>query len=297
MRSFLLKSFFLLVITVVPYLYIQYNRVPAKDSFYWKMTSPASSLILGGSRALKGISPSVLEEELMIDEVVNFAFTALHSPFGNPYYQLIKRKIQSAEEGGIFILSVTPASMMDYADSPAPREENYSIYKLFSTNSNPNWEYLIRNPRIRISLGERLFLDYKQTSKGTIIHSSGWEESPSHNQSKRTEVPPKLLKQRLLPSEERELYLEKIIELLQQKGQVILVRLPISDASLKVENHQIRKGFDTLMQHLADKHDISYLNLSQQGEQYTFVNGHHHLDGQSARKITKSIVQHLKKSR
>lgn len=296
MKIFLLKVTLLALITALPYLYLQYQRLAKTDSFYWKASQPAQSLILGGSRALKGISPDILQQELGKENILNFAFTALHSPYGKPYYSLIKKKLKDTKKGGVFILSVTPGSIMDYADIAVPREEAFRFYRLFSMKGNPHWEYLIRNPRLHISVAESWVKDKGSARNKNIIHSDGWEETPSTDRKTNQGPLPKKINQPLRISVEREYYLEKTIQYLQERGTVFLVRLPISERMKGAEQKRMRSDFTAIIQAIADANSVTYFDYSDKGNAYQFVNGHHHLSASGARKFTLELAIQIKEN-
>ncbi len=295
MKTFILKSFILIALTILPYLVIQYHRIPPTDSFYWKAASSADALILGGSRALKGLAPEVFEEEFGEMEMLNYAFTALHSPYGQPYFESVKKKLRDDHQKGIFILSVTPASIMDYADSPNPREDAFRFYDLWQVDGHPHIEYLLRNPRTRKAIAETLISDAKSPPKRNIIHPDGWEETPPSGKKTSNTPLPKKVNQPLNESTDREMYLKKTIHYLQTRGRVFLVRLPISQQMKAVEDNKMRPDFDAVIQSIAQASDIPYLNYVDSGGQYQFVNGHQHLAAKSARDFSRQLVRDIQK--
>src|SRR5690606_28020264 len=138
MKKFLLKCFvfFVLVILIISTVLIQYGGYV--DYFYEKFTTPKSkSLILGDSRSLQGIQPSIIEQELQDTEIdfpiLNYSFTFAQIAYGKPYLESIKRKLDHSSENGLFILSVHPFLM---ANRTGNHEERDSIF--FEENMPPH---------------------------------------------------------------------------------------------------------------------------------------------------------------
>ena len=75
-----------------------------------------------------------------------------------------------------------PMAIMDIKDATSSREADFGFYKLLSINSSPNIEYILTNPRSRVSVMEKLYKDYMdnsitQKSFQTIVHQNGWAET------------------------------------------------------------------------------------------------------------------------
>ncbi len=299
MVRFFLKLFLFCAVVGAPYLYLQQELMAKNDAFYWKSTHKANSLIIGGSRALKGIVPSLLKEELGLKEdVLNFAFTAVLSPYGKPYYELIKRKVDCDNTGShLFILSVNPGNIMDFSGAKAPRESSFGFYKLKIVNINPNYEYVFRHPRDGQSLFASIVKDKANNREGrkishdgyaaTFLKSGGFESKQKNGK--------KLLKYDLISSPEREHYLIQTITYLSALGPVYLVRMPVSQ-QMKDEEDLCYSNFNDKMQKIANNfnnvHFINYATSDTTG--YKFSDGNHHLEGKSAIKFTKSLANYIK---
>ena len=81
----------------------------SSDNFYYKVSSSKKgSMIIGSSRALQGLNPDVLNQNLNRYDIYNFAFTNLHSPYGLQYYNAINNKLNNSKNDNIFIISVQP---------------------------------------------------------------------------------------------------------------------------------------------------------------------------------------------
>ena len=64
------------------------------DYYYAKITNEGQSLIIGTSRASQGIIPdSVMRNTRFDGPMLNFALSSFDSPFGEAYYNAIKKKL------------------------------------------------------------------------------------------------------------------------------------------------------------------------------------------------------------
>ena len=298
MLKFALKILIIGCVATIPYGIVQYQNMTVDDTFYWKSTYAAPSLLLGGSRALKGISPGILEQELNLGQksVLNFAFNGNHSPYGEKYFNLIKRKIKIQDERAIFVLSVIPMSIMDIKDLDFNRENEFRFYDLFNVNMNPNIEYILRNPRANKSFLQKIY-ELKSTPEKKIVHSNGWEEMTIEINSNTKIGRPveQLIKYDMEKSPEREIWFRNTVEYLSNIGQVYMVRLPISSLMLQKEE-ALYPEFDAEMEQIATRKNVHYFNFAVEGKQYEFTDSHHHLNGQSAIRFSKKLATSIKSS-
>ncbi|WP_020539507.1 hypothetical protein [Lewinella cohaerens] len=299
MKRFILKLVLFCLLVITPYFYLQYTLMKAHDPFYWKATGKADHLVLGGSRALKGVFPHVISKELQLEgEMLNFAFTGVLSPYGDKYFSAIKRKLKPATENGIFILSVSPGSIMDFSDAIDARENNFRFYKLWGMNQHPNIEYVLRHPRSGSALlvewlseereaknnvnrvfqnganGTYLPEDFKPKSRAVVMHYD-MEKSPV-----------------------REASLAALIRFLSERGHVFLVRVPVSH-QIREEENLIYPFFDEAMSRLChQKKDIWYFDYTDSIQQntYRFSDGYHHLEGNSSDKFSRALAKDIKKA-
>lgn len=293
MKSFFFKLVAFLLLVGSPYCYVQKRIMMREDAFYWKSTQRADHLVIGCSRACHGVHPNVIKQELGLSgPMVNFAFNATTSPYGQPYYHAIQRKLTATPSGkGIYILSVAPASMMDFSRGNGEREKTFRFYQLWDMNASPNLEYIFRQPRpgqaLLVDFLERRYIypkqekyaltDGAQYNVGKKTIKQDWRKTPSPRE--------------LLRSADRENYLKRTIALLAARGNVFLVRLPISEQRVMEENH-IYPDFDRVMEELAAGYDkVSYYNYNDPPRtEYSYYDGVHHLDGKSAQLFSKDLA-------
>jgi hypothetical protein len=284
----------LLLIAGIPYYMLLTRQIKKLDPFYWKATYASPNLIIGASRAQKGIAPVVLQEALKLeDKALNLAFTAVDSPYGKPYFDLIKRKIKDTPTGKLFILSVHPISIMDYEAANGRREEGFRFYDLWAVNANPNYEYLFRNVNGVQSLLPQLLFKGKQGREYDIIHDDGWIERTYPEERKPKSIDEvRALSIRPVRSAKREKWLRKTVQFLKEQGVVVLVRMPVRQDILSREE-EVFPEFSTFVASMADDEGVSFLDYSAQGDDFTYFDAFHHLDGQGARSFTRLLAEDI----
>ncbi|MFT5165013.1 MAG: hypothetical protein ACI8P3_000237 [Saprospiraceae bacterium] len=295
-----LKLLTLFVLVFIPYLIVKCHYVWCHDINYYKAISKANHLTIGLSRAKRGFSPAIFEERLALKgKMINFAFDNLSSPFGPAYLDAIQNKVVENERNGIFIISVTPGSILEFdKDKPGNnlREEQFYFYNLWCQNCQPNLEYILRSPIQGGSLFQYLRTNYKaiisqqSSNRREIIHTDGWAELSVEMRSDR--LKPLIVSRNFIRSPLREKFLEKTITFLQSHGKVFLVRLPIAKVYQEYEE-QLSPKFDSLMLNIAHKQQVDYLNYCNVAGDLSFLDGHH-LSGEAARFISNKIAEDIK---
>lgn len=295
----LLKLLALILIGGIPYYMYLHQLITENDSFYWKSTYASANLVIGASRANQGISPGALEEELGLEQpALNFAFTGIHSPYGEAYLNLIKRKVDYEQTPGLFILSVHPGNVADYKGGGGRRESDFRFYDLWLVNSNPNPEFIIRNVNGRQSLLPVIITKVKPKREFDIIHRNGWIERTTPPEKRELTVEDlKVMNYVPYRSPEREAYLERTVAYLKDYGQVVMVRMPVTKEMKEREDEFFEYQFDNTMQAIADRQEVLYLDYSGDGQDYAFNDGVHHLDGPSAVQFTRRLAQDIKTKR
>ncbi|MBH8556715.1 hypothetical protein [Hymenobacter negativus] len=248
------------------------------DAFYGRFTSPpAGSLVLGTSRAAQGIRPAVLAARLdgqCEGPLLNYAFTLTHSPYGPAYLASIRRKLRPEVRNGLFILAVDPWSLSLTGPEGAFPEDQSFIGQLHQVSQNPNLPYLTRYQTKPLY---RLPLDFATATER--LHPDGWLEVNIGTDSAqvRARTARKLQDYRLLAasqhlSEGRLQALRQTIAFLKPHGRVVLVRLPVGQSLLQLEQ-VYQPGFDQLMRHTAADFSVAYLDYSV--EPYATTDGNH----------------------
>lgn len=267
------------------------------DPFYFKFTTPRqNNLIIGTSRAAQGIVPEILKEELH-KPFLNYAFTIEHSPFGKSYYTSIMKKVEESAKTGTYIITVDPWSISSKTKEPNDqskfRELKTCVEKMSLVNMNPNLEYLVDN------LNGRFHTFFSSEDSTQFLHKDGWLEisitMDSAIAKNRKERKIKTYEKQNLPSYKfssvRFQYLKETIMSLKEHGEVYLVRLPVHEEMMDIEN-KLMPEFDAKINQIVPM-TSGYFNMTSFNNDFIYTDGNH-LHKSSARKVTKEICKWIK---
>ncbi|QOD61513.1 hypothetical protein H9I45_03420 [Polaribacter haliotis] len=281
MKNFIIKITFLVTTILITYILLGFLADGTTDPFYLRFTSPKQkSLILGTSRAAQGIRPqilnSVIDKNILNHSIYNFAFTILHSPYGETYYKAIKSKLDENSFNGLFILSVDPWSISQRTNLNYDIESKKELSKLTFFNMNPNYDYLVNS--YKNSMFNLLINKFNRDST-LLLHKNGWLEvninMEKNDLRKRTLSKIEVYKENgkiYEISDKRIFWLDKTIQLLKKHGRVILVRIPVNKEILAVEN-ELCENFDSIIN--TRFNNLLYLNYKEDSNNYTFIDGNH----------------------
>lgn len=307
MKAFGLKILvFALLLSGTYYVMIDKLSTGYVDIYYNKCTEEAGSLFIGISRAQQGLSPEVFKKQLNtkgFDEpMINFAFNSYESPYGEAYLDAIKKKLKPNTNNGLFILSVTPGSFVDFFtnEKDIQKMEKKSIVgKVTDFTSNPNYNYIMKCYGFALYniFGE----DYKWENLTT--HSNGWNEVKIKNgPQKLSEEEMEAWALETIYSNKKREKTERIstyrinsfvktIDYLKQRGSVYIVRLPADPRLIELENNYW-KGFNKEMDSISQSNGVSYLNYSIGSENFKSYDGSH-LTSESAKKVSELISKDI----
>ncbi|SFF60275.1 hypothetical protein SAMN04488033_101331 [Salegentibacter agarivorans] len=283
MKRFLKKAilFFLLVLAIYTFILVFFGGYV--DYFYNKFTTPKqSSLIIGDSRSLQGIQPSILNECLSFKknetQFFNYSFTISQATYGPLYTKSIFKKLDTTTVNkGVYILNVNPWMLArrpgdDFKNSKFI-EENVPPHNMDFVNMNPNYEYLIRNYK---------YFHFRSLIRRTSkLHKDGWLEErnlpkDSITLQNWTDHQIKMFQgfsNKWKKSPYRKNHLKELIVRLKKHGEVFLVRLPISEKVLEIEENFWSK-FSKEMNVLAKDTEVTFIDFSKKN-QYKTYDGHH----------------------
>lgn len=305
MKNILVKSILLAgiaVLLLVPVIW-QFNAGHL-DTYYTRLTTErAPSMVIGSSRAAQALQPKVFHD--IAPEMQNFAFTILHTPFGPAYYELIKKKLKPDTQNGLYLIAVDPWSVSaltpNERDPEHFRENKVFTSKIKQVNSNPNLEYILRyyDKPFYYAFAKEM---YDLATKGvpdSKLHKDGWLEInvPVDSASVRKRIKNKLQDYHQYVREAfihpvRLQSLEQTISLLNKHGEVFLVRLPVSKEMAAIET-KYAPNFDNLLNTMATKHNIRYLNYFPESGQHLTIDGNH-LHKESGKLISSRIYSEIK---
>ncbi|WP_123812090.1 hypothetical protein [Mangrovimonas sp. DI 80] len=273
------------------------------DAFYLKFTSPKQhSLIIGSSRAAQGIQPRICNALLPGVKLYNYAFSRIHTPYGEPYLLSIKRKLDPESHNGVFVLEVNPWTISDTREERTDggyfRESESVLGKVKYVNMAPNIPYLLycytgRN----IELITKKWPNYH--GENLEVRDDGWFEVALKDDQHRKEQRVKAtlnsyreMREEYLGASKRRLeYLKTIIEYLKRHGTVLLLRMPVDKAMREME-HEWMPNFDIKMEKLAKETRVEYWNAALQHQEYEYTDGHH-LSISSGEEFSKELAKFI----
>ena len=290
MQKFIQHIGLLLVLVFVTMLLV-FSRINGySDAYYLKLTSDKkSNLILGTSKALQGIQPTVLQNNLH-KSFYNYAFAISISPYGSIYYSSIMEKLDTEDTNQTFILAVDPWSLSSLTKNPNDSSHFREKKACLKDARNPkfaiNFSYLFRY------FDESFYFILKNKST-TFLHDDGWLEVTLNEDSisvnRRIAFSTSLYASKIENyhfSTLRYSYLLKTITFLQQYGSVYLVRLPVHEAMLEVEN-ELSPNFNTIIQTAIDS-STAYFDLTSKNNDFTYTDGIH-LTKESGKEVSMII--------
>ena len=294
MKKFLIKLALFFSLALVFTGYVVFKIGGSFDHHYLRFTSGRQqSLILGTSRAARGIQPKVLNKRLQGKQFYNFAFNANISPYGPVYFRAIKKKLDPKASQGIYILVISPIHFLNELrvkdDTLRFRELSRCLAKTKYVNLNPNVFYLLNNYENFIYEYLRNFNQDKW-----FLHDDGWLEvnagtkDPKVLTKRRNNVAKRMKSNvgKVYFSEIRWQYFIKTIQLLKKHGEVYLVRLPVDKQILDIEDKYM-PGFDTLIDNAFDN-NVPYFDMTHMADDFIFNDGSH-LNKKSSEEVSRLI--------
>ncbi len=285
MKKLLIKSFcFFIVVLLIVWITLSYYGGYV-DYFYNKFTTPrVNSLIMGDSRSFQGIQPNEIDSYFKNSNfnlpILNYSFTLNQIAYGEPYNKSILKKIDQTQTNGLFIVTVHPFMLSNRSGGNKEEakgiffEANMPPHNMCNVTSSPNFEYFFKNFKYFHFRGI-----FRKSSK---THKNGWLEEknlPSDsillNQWKQGQI--KLYtrySKEWVRSEERLKYLDDLISVLTNQGNVFLLRLPISDEMMDIEN-SYWNNFNDEMKVLSKKYKAPYINFNISKHKFNTYDGIH----------------------
>lgn len=282
MGKFLFKiSFYIIGITAVLLILGSYADGNTDDDYMHFAVEKPQNIILGDSRGAQAIVPSVLKEKLSVP-FDNFSLNIVYSPYGQIYFNALKRKLNPATKNGVFILTVNPWNLSlnhivkKKEDFP---EENSPLKDMYFYDMSPNYEYLLRN---YTKSWFKIYKDREEAGRSnTFLHKDGWMEvnvdMNKDSVAARTAVKTKEYRAMIENydlSDERLKALNDIISYLKDKGTVYLVRIPASKNLIEIENEKFPE-FNKVMKGISQKHHLKYYNFADHCNEFQYTDGNH----------------------
>ncbi|MCS3867845.1 hypothetical protein J3D55_000761 [Chryseobacterium ginsenosidimutans] len=283
MKKFLLKlSFYLAAGMLVFAVLGSFADGNTDDNYMHFAVEKPHNIILGDSRGSQAVLPSILKDKLH-QNFDNFSLNVVQSPYGPIYLEALKRKINPDTKNGVFILTVDPWNLSLDKNVKSPKdfpEEHSPLKNMYTYDFSPNYEYLLRN------YGRSWFKIFtEREAKGrsnTYLHKDGWlevnvnmqKDSVAKRETEKIDVfYANLVKTQSL-SKKRLNSLEDIIQYLQPRGTVYLVRIPGSERLMKLEN-SYTPDFSEKMKAISKKYGIKFFDFSSKAKDYIYTDGNH----------------------
>lgn len=268
--------------------YLLRNRI---DPYYVKLVSHATGgIILGDSRALQGLDPEKFD--FTID---NFAFTIGHSPYDRSYLKLIQKKVGSGSNNQ-HIVSVNPWSLI--LDTSNKEDINpFFTEKLQFPLLEPNFEYIFKYVDLR------LVTLLKLLSTNAITTDKGWLKQGIDSKELFREYPRRVKEKvenykRKYPftnsdiKSSRVQNLLDIIRFLKKSGRVVIVRLPVSQEMMNLENARYPR-FNYLLEEISTNSSCKFIDLTDMDIQTTDGN---HIWYKEVARVSSELNLRIKKS-
>jgi len=261
----------------------------SSSTFYYKVApKELDSMIIGGSRALQGIDPEILNKYLQRDDIFNYAFSNETSPYGALYFDSISKKLKKSSKKNIYLICVNPSTISSETKNPND-EKNFRELKT---------DLLVEN--YSNGLAGKMKFYFSRYRKGLInliindgiskTHKNGYLELNLKNDKTRLDRKISGMKKGISElnfSSIRFNYLDKTIRHLKNSGEVYLIRLPMHPKIHDLEN-QFMSDFNDVIRHLAKKNKIEYFDLTLFNGDYEYTDGTH-LKYSSAQLVSEKI--------
>lgn len=283
MKRFLFKISFYIVAVVAVLLFLGTYADGNTDDNYRHFIGPEpSNIILGDSRGAQAMVPFVLNEKIKGRTFNNFALNIGDSPYGQVYFEALKKKINPDTKDGIFILTVDPwclsldKSLEHSKDDP---DKNSTMADMHFFNMTPNYEYLLKHyPRSWFNI----YKEREEIGKSaTYLHKDGWMEvsvdvhpdSVSARAVKKIEGYTNLLQTQKISQFRLNGFVD-MIKYLRDKGSVYIVRIPAFKGMMELED-RYDPNFSQRIENIAKENGVKFFDLSSNPENYTYTDGNH----------------------
>ena len=315
MRKFIINTLIFGVIITLIHLFLALLANGTTDDYYQKFaSSKRSSLVLGTSRALQGVIPTLVDsfiEDNKNCNLYNFAFTVSSSSYGKVYLNAIKNKVDTTKNG-YFVVTIDPWAISENKSLKNKEYDTKSVlYEMNEFSSRPNYEYLFKKypngwgmialKRLEIYLLKKKSKQLNNSIQGSFseIDNNGWlnvftsmdmEFVYQKEKEKFKNYTKNALNQEF--SFYRYSYLVKTIKYLKKYGDVYLIRLPVHHKIYDIETNYMF-DFETKISSAINL-SKGYLDMNKNASHiYKFTDGNH-LFKESAKDVSIKIGKWIK---
>lgn len=306
MIKFIKKTVIYIILCLVILTCILYKYSGYVDIFYDKFTTPnESSMIIGDSRAMQGVRPSILNKILETNTnnsyslpVLNYAFTINQAFVGPLYRKSILKKLDKTTSSGVFLISITPMMLSSDIDNDNTKDEftekDAPPHNMLFVNNNPNYEHFFRNIK---------YFNIKNIiKKEYMTHKDGWLEMKNISTNKNALKNIKYSElegyaDMMANLRKKSLYrlksLDTLVGSLKKYGDVFLFRMPLDKEFRDLENNY-QPNFNFQMDSISKKNNIHYINFGLTDSVCKTFDGHH-LDIESSKIFSKRLSDSILK--
>lgn len=285
MRRFLFKLFLFSVFPLLSLLGLFLLDNGTADPFYQRVIGGRKkSLVIGTSKVAQGIVPSVLNSKLDLigeDQLYNFGFTVVHSPFGESYNKAIQKKVAINSDDGIFIIAVDPwsfsTSKLDPDDKSKMPDEKLFLGQLHSFSTPINLEYLLKD--YSNSFYEILLRYFVKNSMHLM--EDGWLKTTPFLEEERF---PRIYNSKVKEYEEKARRMEfsdyrfsqfiDLLDFLSQKGRIFIIVMPVDSKIYEIENSIFPQLIEKVKKE-SDLRNIPFKDFNESDHDYKFLDGVH----------------------
>ena len=315
MGKFLKNTLIFSIIVLFIHLIFALSANAYIDDYYGKLSNGhKNSLVIGTSRALQGIIPTTVDSTLQLKErkLYNFAFTLSSSPFGKVYFDAITKKISQESTDNYCIIAIDPWSLSEKMSfkSTATFDSLSALYELNDVCSNPNFEYLyskypngwgnlvlkrletyllLKNAR-KLNKSVSGSFSYVNNDGHLKVYTSLDDKFVAKKEINKLKVYREIADSSLISAYRLD-YLLKTINLLKKQGKVYLVRLPVPNKMLQLEE-KYAPNFNTLITEATARSD-GYFDITNFNNNYKFTDGNH-LEKSSSKLVSIEIGKWIK---
>ena len=262
-----------------------------KESFFWNNKvndiDKYSFLVIGDSRAYRGISPDDIENNLKGYKVKNLGFSS--GGFNHHVFELVDKYLDSSRQKNIVLICLTPFSLTRSA------YEGKQLEILKKKKGFENWK--INNLTRKLSffdpiIPSEIAASYFEYGYFHKYHDNGWVESKKLpiNRDKALQLYSREFANNKFQNEYFNILLDEIRTLINEKVNVFLLRMPVYDKLKRLEDSI--SGFDEEYIKLKiEETNAKWITI--QDSLYNTYDGSH-LDMNSVRLLSSTISERIR---
>lgn len=265
------------------------------DEHYPKLCAgEVQGLFIGSSRMSQALNPEAVGKGTKWEgALLNFAFTNATSPYGALYSESVLRRAEDIEDG-LFILEINPWILSRDSREEEPREKGKTLDDLWSVSGHPNISYLLGKSK------KQLWQLWTQEQGRLEISRDGWLKVAMELDS--LDLPQRYQEKLeayrdILPhyrgSSDRIQAFHELVEALKKKGEVVIVRIPVSEEMVALEKElALETTLASDLEWLASERVLDFTNDPEAAALVTHDGNHLHYS--SALRFSQLVNEEIK---